>query len=95
MLRPLRRSFFFWRDKLVGSLVALRDTIANTPAAEMPFEREIRMLNIRRAEANDAALILKFIRALAEYEHLSAVRGCDRAGSAARRLRRVNPNFAV
>ena len=29
------------------------------------------MLNIRRAEANDAALILNFIRALAEYEHLS------------------------
>ena len=29
------------------------------------------MLNIRRAEANDVALILNFIRALAEYEHLS------------------------
>jgi GNAT superfamily N-acetyltransferase len=40
-------------------------------AAELPFEGEIRMLNIRRAEASDAALILSFIRALAEYEHLS------------------------
>jgi GNAT superfamily N-acetyltransferase len=29
------------------------------------------MLNIRRAERNDVALILSFIRALAEYEHLS------------------------
>jgi GNAT superfamily N-acetyltransferase len=29
------------------------------------------MLKIRRAEASDAALILTFIRALAEYEHLS------------------------
>jgi GNAT superfamily N-acetyltransferase len=29
------------------------------------------MLKIRRAEASDAALILIFIRALAEYEHLS------------------------
>ncbi len=28
------------------------------------------MLNIRRADASDVGLILKFIRALAEYEHL-------------------------
>ena len=29
------------------------------------------MLNIRRAERNDVGLILKFIQALADYEHLS------------------------
>ena len=29
------------------------------------------MLNIRRAERNDVGIILSFIRALAEYEHLS------------------------
>ena len=48
-----------------------RYTDANTPGSRNAFEREIRMLNIRRAEANDVALILTFIRALAEYEHLS------------------------
>jgi GNAT superfamily N-acetyltransferase len=40
-------------------------------ASRNALECEFRMLNIRPAEASDAALILTFIRALAEYEHLS------------------------
>jgi GNAT superfamily N-acetyltransferase len=49
-----------------------RDKLMQTPrGSRNAFEREIRMLKIRNAEASDAALILTFIRALAEYEHLS------------------------
>jgi GNAT superfamily N-acetyltransferase len=45
----------------------LGDKLMQTPS----LEREISMLNIRCADANDVGTILNFIRALAEYEHLS------------------------